>query len=69
MSERQPDFWCCRTCGCLWRDNHDGTVSLGSAKQTSCGDCERKPTPEACEPLFRRDEPTPATPKDGQECP
>lgn len=51
-----PDFWRCRTCGCLWRDNHpydDDSVSLGSAKQTSCGECEMKPTAEACEPLFR----------------
>lgn len=48
-----PDFWRCLTCGCLWRDNHDDTVSLGSAKQTSCVECEMKPSAVACEPLFR----------------
>jgi hypothetical protein len=48
-----PDFWRCRTCGCVWRDNHDGSVSLGSAKQTSCVECEMKGMPETCEPLYR----------------
>ncbi len=52
-SPHPPDFWRCRTCGCLWRDNHDNTVSLGSVKQTSCPDCEMKGSAEACEPLFR----------------
>lgn len=51
--ERSPDFWRCRTCGCLWRDNHDDTVSLASAKQTSCVECEMKGCADACEPLFR----------------
>lgn len=46
------DFWRCRICGCLWRDNHDETVSLASAKQTSCVECERS-TPTSCEPLTR----------------
>ncbi len=59
-----PDFWRCKTCGCLWRDNHDegqhlgttiegGSVSLASAKQTSCLDCEMKPVAVSCEPLYR----------------
>lgn len=48
----EPDFWRCRSCGCLWRDNHDETVSLASAKQTSCVECEMKGSAEACEPLF-----------------
>lgn len=52
-ASREPDFWLCRTCGCVWRDNQDGSVSLGSAKQTSCVECEMKPTEEACEPLWR----------------
>lgn len=50
---QEPDFWRCTKCGCLWRDNHDNTVSLGSAKQTSCPECELRPTSSACEPLFR----------------
>lgn len=60
---QQPDFWRCKTCGCLWRDNHDagmypgtaiegGSVSLASAKQTSCEQCEAN-TSSACEPLYR----------------
>lgn len=48
-----PDFWRCRECGCLWRDNHDGSVSLASAKQTSCIDCETFSTAEQCDPLWR----------------
>lgn len=50
---QEPDFWRCTKCGCLWRDNHDNTVSLASAKQTSCAECELRPTSSACEPLFR----------------
>jgi hypothetical protein len=46
--ERCPD-WRCRTCGCLWRDNHDGTVSLFDASQKSCDRCEHQPTTVACE--------------------
>lgn len=42
--------WKCRTCGCLWRDNFNNTVSLLNG-QKSCADCELKPTTEACEPL------------------
>ena len=32
--------WKCRQCGCLWRDNLDGSVSLFDADQTSCQNCE-----------------------------
>lgn len=39
--------WKCRFCGCLWRDNHDDTVSLFDAQQKSCAACEMH-TPEAC---------------------
>ena len=49
----QPDFWRCKTCGCLWCDNHDDSVSLGSVKQTSCLHCEDNNTLDACEPLYR----------------
>lgn len=59
----EPDFWRCRACGCLWRDNHDNTVSLASAKQASCADCEMRPTFTACEPLYRALVPLPATEK------
>lgn len=32
----------CRTCGCLWRNNHDDTISLFDMYQKSCTDCEGK---------------------------
>jgi hypothetical protein len=38
--------WKCRTCGCLWRDNLDGMVSLFDASQKSCATCEHGPTNE-----------------------
>lgn len=41
--------WKCKTCGCLWRDNLDGTVSLFDAPQKSCATCERQPTRQACD--------------------
>jgi hypothetical protein len=47
-----PDFWRCLTCGCMWRDNHDGTVSLGGPTQKSCVECEGD-TSKECEPLYR----------------
>lgn len=37
----EPVYWRCRECGCLWRDNHDQTISLASANQKSCDACER----------------------------
>lgn len=40
--------WKCKACGCLWRDNLDGTVSLFDAHQKSCAACEGS-TPAACE--------------------
>lgn len=40
--------WKCKTCGCLWRDNLDETVSLLNAEQKSCASCEHTPTREAC---------------------
>lgn len=30
----------CRECGCLWRNNHDGTISLFDSSQKSCASCE-----------------------------
>lgn len=41
--------WKCRQCGCLWRDNLDGTVSLFDISQRSCRNCEMSPTSDACE--------------------
>jgi hypothetical protein len=43
--------WKCRTCGCLWRDNFDGFVSLLDEHQKSCEVCEQKGTIETCDPL------------------
>jgi hypothetical protein len=40
--------WKCRECGCLWRDNLDGTVSLFDAQQKSCENCEMLPTAAVC---------------------
>lgn len=37
----------CRRCGCAWRDNLDGTVSLWDGDQTPCSVCEDN-TAEAC---------------------
>lgn len=30
----------CRSCGCRWRNNHDGTISLQDSEQESCQECE-----------------------------
>lgn len=57
-----PDYWRCNTCGCLWRDNHDGTLSLASAKQTSCATCEKWTGEPTCEPLFRAAAAVPSPP-------
>ncbi len=32
--------WRCKTCGCCWRDNLDGTVSLWNAVAKPCALCE-----------------------------
>lgn len=42
-------IWKCKTCGCLWRDNLDESVSLFDAQQKSCASCEPLPVREACE--------------------
>lgn len=31
----------CRQCGCLWRNNHDGSISLHDDTMRSCDHCER----------------------------
>ncbi len=41
--------WKCRACGCLWRDNRDGSVSLMDEKQTSCTSCEHNTTEATCD--------------------
>lgn len=54
---RPPD-WRCRTCGCLWRDNGDDTVSLFDVSQKSCDACEHQSTPTACVRLSQETERT-----------
>lgn len=34
---------CPAGCGCLWRDNKDGSMSLFGPNSTSCEVCERTP--------------------------
>jgi hypothetical protein len=53
-------YWRCKTCGCRWRDNRDGTVSLFDVAQKSCAECEHKPTPDACEWVAVERSPSPA---------
>lgn len=48
----EPDYWRCRACGCLWRDNHDGTVSLSAQKQKSCTVCEAWTGEKTCDGLY-----------------
>lgn len=41
---RKPLFYVCPAgCGCRWRDNHDGTMSLFDGQQKSCSVCEPLP--------------------------
>jgi hypothetical protein len=46
---------CPAGCGCIWRDNFDGTMSLGM-NQRSCKVCEPKPFSELI-PLYARPAP------------
>lgn len=39
----------CRSCGCIWRDNQDDTVSLASPAQESCAACENMTDETTCE--------------------
>lgn len=43
--------WKCKSCGCLWRDNHDGSVSLMNTEQKSCVKCENNTTEAECEAI------------------
>lgn len=45
-------LWKCRECGCLWRDNLDGTVSLFGPAEQSCQYCESQDIAKACEPVW-----------------
>jgi len=45
---------CPAGCGCIWRDNFDGTMSLGM-NQRSCKVCEPKPFADLI-PLYAQDE-------------
>jgi hypothetical protein len=43
---RSVAYRCPSGCGCLWRDNNDGTMSLLDGRQKSCPVCERMPLRE-----------------------
>lgn len=43
-------------CGCLWRDNHDGTMSLYGPRSQSCDVCEPLPLDELL-PLYTHSQP------------
>jgi hypothetical protein len=41
MSEQEYKYAMCQAgCGCLWRNNGDGTISLGGRQSRSCSACE-----------------------------
>lgn len=67
----QMPVWKCKTCGCLWRDNLDDTVSLFNAEQKSCPTCELTHTKAACEIhwlAMEKASPTPRVPRlDGSQ--
>lgn len=41
-------LWKCRACGCVWRDNNDGSFSLRDKDQKSCQICEFEDTTQCC---------------------
>ena len=46
LSKPDPEpvaYMCPDKCGCLWRDNKDGTMSLFGPKSKSCDVCENLP--------------------------
>lgn len=42
-SERVIAYMCPVGCGCIWRDNLDGTMSLFGCNSRSCATCETLP--------------------------
>ncbi len=44
-------------CGCLWRDNGDGTMSLFNGQHSSCALCERLPLDQLL-PLYTTPQPS-----------
>lgn len=51
--EAQPFAYACpANCGCIWRDNHDGTMSLFGKRSQSCEVCEPLPLDKLI-PLYR----------------
>lgn len=48
----QPDYWRCKSCGCLWRDNKNGSVTPAGPKQSACDRCSKGETEIECEPLW-----------------
>lgn len=51
MSTSKPFAYICTLCGCTWRNNHDGTMSLYGANSKSCKVCEDLPL-SRLKPLF-----------------
>ncbi len=47
LADQGPQ-WRCKKCGCRWRDNSDGTVSLLDVTQRSCTSCETINTTLSC---------------------
>lgn len=47
QAQKEPNLYMCpKECGCLWRDNHDGTMSLYGPNSKSCPACEIMPLTE-----------------------
>jgi hypothetical protein len=45
--DAEPVAWMCpANCGCTWRNNHDGTMSLFGKNSKSCDVCEKLPLDE-----------------------
>jgi len=40
LATRPYAYACPRGCGCIWRDNEDGTISLFGPNSKSCAICE-----------------------------
>lgn len=51
-AQGKPVAWMCpNKCGCLWRDNKDGTMSLFGQNSRSCAVCEALPL-DGMTPLY-----------------
>ena len=52
MSQEPFAYVCPANCGCMWRDNKDGSMSLFGKRSQSCEVCEPLPLSELV-PLYR----------------